>query len=241
MKVILITLLLVGTAFSAVVQQTRGSGPACPIDDPLEIEAGNINTTAITPIFELDVGSYQNGAVATGLTTLYYEYTINLLTLSLTFNAGLSASIKGDEYSATGFIDASPFSANVVPSGPLAGAGSFEGSIAGGVAEGSATVFVNLITGKVTLSKLAITKLVFDSISANIGGLEIDGVAIDFAAWNASIKENFDTEFAAVGADFVERVRTQVINVLLKEYSLADFLDLIGEGSTPAPCDEQKH
>jgi len=238
MKVLLITLLLVGTAFSAVVQQqqTMGEGPACPIADPLEFEAGNINITLL-PVLEIDVGSTQGGGVALGLSTLKYSYTLNLILLTINFNAQVSASVSGGAYAATGVIDATPFSNAVIPSGIFAGAGAYEGAIVGGNAEGSASIFVNLITSKITISRLVLSVVTFDSLSVNLEGFTSNGAVVDFAAWSASIKENFDAEFVTVGADFVEKVRTEVINPLLKEYTLEDFLDLIGENTTPGPCD----
>jgi hypothetical protein len=237
MKVILVTLLLVGAAFAAVVQQnTFGAGPACPIDDPLTVEEGNINVTVTKPILELFVGSYQNGGVANGLSSLYYEYTINLITMGFTVTAGLSADIKGDKYNAEGMVDATPFSDAVVPSGPLSGSGSYYGAIKDGYVAASGTILVNLISNRISLSKLEISEISFTSLEANAGDLTIGDKKIDWVDWNANIKENFDAEWATKGGDFTEIVRKEVVNTYLGQFTLAEFLEMIGETGTPAPC-----
>jgi len=238
MKVLLLTLALVAGSLAAVVldQKTLGSGPACPLDDPLFIEPGDINVTVL-PIFELDVGSTQGGGVAIGLTTVFYEYTINYLTLTVSFSAGVSASIDLDAYDVSGIIDATPFSEKIAPSGPYTGSGTLKGSIGGGFIAGSVTIFVNIFSNKISISKLVIDEFKFDSLTLDLENFKSNDVPYDWAEWNANINENFATEYPEHGAEFFEIVRVDALNPLLAEFTLQDLWDIIGEGSTPAPCD----
>jgi len=62
---LIIRILLLGTACALATNakrtqiKIRAEGPACPIDDPLEIEAGPIDTGKAAPIFEIYEGSVQ--------------------------------------------------------------------------------------------------------------------------------------------------------------------------------------
>jgi len=238
MKVLLVTLLFAGAAFAAVIQgNTLGEGPRCPIADPLTVDAGAINVSITAPIFEIFEGSRHEGGVANGLGNgLYYSYTINVLTLSFDVSATITADIAGEAYNAEGTIDASPFTAAVVPSGPMSGAGAYSGEIVDGKIEATGSILVDLISNKISLWAMEITEISFTKLAAFAGGLVIGDVTIDFEDWNANIKANFDAEWQIHGKDFTDRVRKEVLNTYLGQYTLAEFLEIIGETGTAAPC-----
>jgi len=238
-----VVFLCIGFAYSATVKkETLGEGPNCPIDDPLKVEAGSLNITlgelgGNTLILNIKQGSKHGGAVATGLKGLSYKYKLNLLTLTITFEAviGNEVCIKGDSYTAEGSVDVRPFSKNIFPSGDFNGAGKFDACATNFAIQGSARIFVNLITQKISVSKLELKKFTFDKVSVNLEGFSAAGTTIDWADWSSNFKTRFDTEFAQVGLQFNERVRLAV-NYHLKELTLEDLIDLIGDGDKPEPC-----
>jgi len=230
----------VGAAFVAANPGTMEvvSGPECTLANPLEIVAGNINLT-LTPIVLIAEGSIQLGGVATGLDTLWYSYELSLITLSGSFEAGITGEAcgSGDSYEATGTIDASPFSEAVVPSGPFSGKGSYHGCIRAGYVKGEATIFVNIITNRVSLSRLVISEITFEHIEAELTGFTIAGRETDWAAWNAGVKAAFEAEWPVVGTEFVNIARVAVNENFLWKYTLSEFLELIGgDGSTKGTC-----
>jgi len=237
-----VVLLCIGFAYSGTVKQTLGEGPSCPIDDPLQVEAGNINITlgeldGDTLILHIKKGSKHGGAVATGLSGLSYEYKLNLITLTITAKAKIpnEVCIKGDSYSADGSADVTPFSKSIFPSGDFKGTGKFQACASNFAVEGSARIFVNLITGKISLSKLELKHFSFDKVSVNLEGFTADGTTIDWADWSENFKTRFDSEFAQVGDQFIERVR-KTANFHLKELTLQDLIDIIEGGDKPEPC-----
>jgi len=222
-------------------QGTFGEGPACPIDDPLTIEPGNINVT-LPPFLVIDEGSTQGGGVATGLSTLFYSYTINLLTLRIDFQLSITgtACARGDDYEATGTIDAVPFRPVTIPSGPFQGSGAWEGCVSEFSVRGYAVLLVNLITNRLSIRTLSITTLSFSSLSANASQLVVGGNQIDWVVWNRDIKSNFDEDWSTHRLEITEKARLSA-NQELRKYTLQDFLDLIGEGTSPAPCTKNMH
>jgi hypothetical protein len=237
MRQVLILLSVLGLCLANPVFEPLEEGPACPIADPLDVPAGGINVT-LPPFLVIDEGSVHSGGIATGLSTLYYKYTINLLTLKIDFEVTIdTACISGDQYSATGVIDAAPFRQETIPSGPLTGSGSYQACVADFHIIGDATLLVNLITNRLTIRILNIPTFIFSSLSANIAGLNVGGELINWTQWNANIKQNFDQDLANHRTAIVEKVRLS-INEEMRKYTLAEFLDLIGGGGgEPEPCD----
>jgi len=240
MKVILVLLGLAVAVLGNPVG-TLEEGPACPIADPLIVEPGTIELS-LPPMVVIDEGSWQNGGIATGLSTLYYKYTINILTLRIDFEVTIDrAAISGSEYTATGVIDARPFRQETIPSGPFTGRGSYEAAVTVFRIEGHAILLVNLITNRLTIRVLQVRDFSFATISANIQGLTVAGEQVNWATWNANIKANFEADWATHNLAIVEQVRLSV-NEEMKKYTLAEFLELIGGGGgEPEPCPEEKH
>jgi len=236
----IVFLSLLGLCLASPTNNILEEGPACPIDDPLTVEAGPM-VVALPPLFVMDEGSSQDGGVATGLSTLYYSYTINLLTLKIDFLVTIDrACISGGPYRATGSIDATPFRQETIPSGPFSGTGQYEGCVANFRIEGSATLLVNLINNRLTIRLLSIPVFSFTSLNANIEGLTVAGQQIDWNTWNANIKQNFDNDLNQYRTQIVEKVRLSV-NEEMKKYTLAEFLELIGGGGGGEPCPEKLH
>jgi len=239
MKVLFVTLLCVAAAFGAAVQQgTMAEGPRCPIADPLIVAEGRLNITLTDPVLVIDLGSTHNGGEATGLSTLYYFIEINAITLTAKFEATVSAKIVGKGYTATGSINVAPFSDAVFPSGKfVAGGNAYFGSIEGGHIKGSASLLINVIGNKVSCYSLTLETLTFNKVELNLENFKVGDLDVDFASWNENFKANFDREYALVGKSFIDIVRTKIINTYLARYTLAELIELIGDGNgTSAPC-----
>jgi len=162
--------------------------------------------------------TFPRGGVALGLDTLYYHFTINYILLTVKFDASIErASVSGESYDATGSFDLAPFSSDIFPSGKFVGTGLYAAEIVKLSAEGSATILVNLISNRISLSKLSLTKVEFESLSLDLGTFKSgeDETQVDFKTWSANIKPNWDKEFDSVGDEFVQRVRKEVINPFL--------------------------
>jgi len=239
MRQAIVLLSLLGLCLAGPLNEALEEGPACPIADPLDVEAGPIELN-LPPLVVIAEGSVQDGGIATGLSTLWYKYTINLLTLKIDFEVTIErACISGDRYSATGSIDATPFRQETIPSGPFSGTGSYQACVENFRIVGSATLLVNLISNRLTIRLLTIPTFTFSSLSVNLAGFTAGGELINWATWNANIKQNFDQDLEQFRAQIVEKVRLSA-NEVMKQYTLQEFLDLIGSGNPPEPCDDKR-
>lgn len=170
-----------------------------------------------------------------GLSTFQYEYTINLIQLTAEFTITLTTFDLTSTYTAEGYVDARPLSQSCIPSGNFTGTGPVAITAAGLVVSGSATIFVNLITDRISIRLLSIPNLVFDSLTADLGPeFIIGGAPVDWAQFSSNIKSCVDTEFPANRDDVVEKFRL-AINELIADFTLQDFLDLIGGGDSTCP------
>jgi len=237
MKVIALALLFVaGACAKAAVQSTRAEGPACPPEDPLiRVEAGPLNIS-FHPIAQIDEGGVRSDVNVVGLSTFGYTYEINLIALTATFSIRVANINLRSEYIATGYLDARPFTQSCIPSGNFTGAGTALVTAGGVAAAGSATLFVNLATGTVSIRLLAVDSFSFTSLTVDLGEeYMIDGSPIDWPTFNAGLKACVDTQFAANNAEIVEKIRVGV-NLKISVLTLEEFLELIGGGGD-GECD----
>jgi hypothetical protein len=240
MKVIALALLLVAGACAKVaVKSTRAEGPACPPEDPLDRpEEGPLNIT-FHPIAQIDQGGMRQEVMVTGLSTFGYTYDINLIQLTATFSIRVANIDLSSGYTATGYLDARPFTQACIPSGNFTGSGTALVTAAGVMASGSATLFVNLISDKVSIRLLAVDSFSFTSLTVNLGEeYMIGGSPVDWAAFNAGLKACVDTQFAANNAEVVEKIRVGV-NEKIGVLSLQEFLDLLVGGGGDGGCDNK--
>jgi len=236
MKVIAVVLLLVaGACAKAAVKSTRAEGPACPAEDPLiRLEVGPLNIT-LNPIAQIDQGGERSDVNVVGLSTFGYTYEINLIALTATFQIRVANLNLRSEYVATGYLDARPFSQGCIPSGNFTGAGTALVTASGINAEGSATLFVNLIDNKLSVRLLSVSAFSFTTLTVDLGpDYMIGGETVNWPQFNAGLKACVDSEFAANNAAIVEKIRLTV-NGAIADLTLQDFLDLIGGGDGECP------
>jgi hypothetical protein len=249
-KVLLASVLLVAVALASpagkkgdIISRTfYGFGfhtNACsePTPDPNHIVAGFFNIS-ILPLIELSVGSKHGGMDMAGHSGLVTEVEFNLITLTANVNLQLpSLDIALTLLHMFGSIDVTPFTC--LPSGPFNSPGTEDGTahVKDLQITASATVFVNLITGKVSLSRLTVSVFVFNEVCFNLGpSFTVAENPLDYDDLCANLKARFDVEWADSNKknQLVENVRVAA-NLFLKEYSLQDFIDLI-TGPTNPPC-----
>jgi len=242
MKVLFVTALLVAGAFarSAVQQETiQAEGPRCPIDDPLNSPGpGNLNVT-LDPLAKIDEGSTRGNIIAVGLSTLAYKVDINALLLTASFELSISTvNATADSYSATGYLDARPIREETIPSGNFTGSGAGRVGGTNGKVSGSASLFINIIGNKVTVSRLVLNTVSFDSINIDLGAsFRIGGKAVDWAQLSANLKANFDQDFNANKNAITDKVRLAANNII-SQYTLLELIDLIGDGGgDQEPCE----
>lgn len=175
-------------------------------------------------------------------------------------------------YMVNGYLDARPFSQVCLPSGNFSGSDRVVASAENAELKGAATLFINLISNKLSVRILTVETLTFSAVSVDLGqGYQIAGAPVDWADWTANFKTCFDNEFPANKAEIVEKVRiaaNEVIGVSLtisykishqlsdyqfficllisllnykfkfvQQYTLEEFLDLIGGGGDEEPCE----
>lgn len=238
MKVIALALLLVAGACAKVaVKSTRAEGPACPPEDPLDRpDEGPLNVT-FHPIAQIDMGGVRSDVMVIGLSTFGYTYEINLIALTATFSIRVANIDLTSGYTATGYLDARPFSQSCIPSGNFSGSGTALVTAAGVNAAGSATLFVNLITDKVSIRLLAVDSFSFTSLTVDLGEeYMIGGSPVDWPMFNSGLKACVDSEFAANNAAIVEKIRVGV-NEKIGVLSLEEFLDLLIGGGGDGGCE----
>lgn len=228
MKTIFLALLFVAGAFARAGNQITETGPACPLDDPLISESGFLNIT-LDPILVINAGGSRGELVAVGLTTLNYEYNVNiiLLTADVEINLG-SLKLDVADYNAEGWVDVTPLREETLPSGSFVGTGNAALTASNVNVKFSATLFINLISNKVTVRLLNVENLSFDSVTLDLGaGFLLDGAAVDWATLSANFKDNFAQDWAASEEAIVEKIRTAA-NVVVGQYTLDEILDIIG-------------
>lgn len=241
-SITLVLLLAVGAAIaipSPILKTIRRGVRACDTEDPMVIEPGPIDIT-VDPFLVIDIDSEQFGAIATGLSGLETEVSYNAILQQISFKVTLPyAHIVGDRYKATGSINAAPIRPVTIPSGPFNGDGKFEASVNDFVIEGKANILVNLITNRVNLRSVTVAQLSFSKVFAELGGFNINGAPMDFDAWNAVFKTNFDADFntPAIKNEILEKVKI-FGNEILGQYTLAELLAIILK---PAPTCAPRH
>jgi len=244
MNVLFVTLLLVGTALSATIQNPsiNAEGPKCPIEPSFPLEAGPINITVGPPtdiIISIPIGSgHQDGGIVTGLQDLKYTYNINVIGMTVTFDVKIPGKVcmNGDKYNAAGVSNFEPFSHETLPTGNFVGSGGFQGCATESHIAGSIKLRVNLINQKVSVTQIFIDEITSDAIEANLGQFEVDGKVVDWAEWSAKFKTNFEAEWPTVKTAFLERAKNAA-NVIVEQRTLQEWLDLISEGEDK-PCPE---
>jgi hypothetical protein len=208
----------------------------------LNAPEGALNVT-LHPILEIFQGGSHGPLTVVGLSTLKYVIDINAITLTATFDVTLGSVDLASTYEAEGWIDARPFRQVTLPSGNFTGSGPATLKATNVALKGSATLFINLIGNKVSVRVLNVDTLTFDSLAADLGtGYTIAGGPVDWAAWSATVKDNFRQDFdGALHNEIIEKVRTAA-NVVVGQFTLQELIDLInggGEGGdgcpTPAP------
>lgn len=143
-----------------------------------------------------------------GLSTLHYKVDINAILLTATFDVTIAKVSGTATYKADGYIDARPFSQGTIPSGNFTGSGAGAVSATNVKLHGSASLWVNVIGNKVTITILNLSTISFDSISVDLGSdFIIAGSPVDWAALSAGLKANFDREFAANKQEIQRRIR----------------------------------
>ena len=236
MKTIFVALLLVAVAHARSASKFA-EGPACPIEDPLTRPGGEFNVT-LDPIVVINEGGVRGELNVIGLTSLHYVYDINVITLNVDLELTLgNLDLTMLDVDCSGWIDASPLTSAVFPSGDFVGKGTAKLVASEVSLKLTATLFPNLITNKLSIRLLGVSELVFGSLSVDLGaGFLVDETPVDWAAWSAGIKDAWDTEFAANHDVMVEKARNAANNVI-GNYTLDELLELIeGIGGGEEGC-----
>jgi len=231
MKVLFLTFCLVAGAFarSAVQQDVLAEGPACPIEDPLIRDSVAINVT-VDPIVKLEEGSIITNLNAVGLSTLRYKIDLNALLLTATFEVTIPSVDGSADFTASGYVDARPFSQSTIPSGNLTGGGLGKLRATNVVLKGRASLFINIIGNKVQISNLNLETVSFDTINIDLSStLIIGGSPVDWEQLSSTLKANFDKELADNKNAITEKIRGAA-NGIVGKYTLAELIDLIGGG-----------
>jgi hypothetical protein len=165
------------------------------------------------------------------LATLKYHVTINAILLNATFHVHLGLLDLTTDYDCEGWLDARPFRHETVPSGNFSGFGPARVTATNVILSGSAKLFVNLIGNKVSVRKIIVTELTFDSLTVNLGvDFVIGGSHVDWEEWNENFKGNFREDFDGPHHEgILERIRATA-NVIVGRYTLGELIDLIGDG-----------
>jgi len=228
MKTIFIALLFVAGAFARSAGNTKATGPACPLDDPLISESGVLNIT-LEPILVINDGGVRGELIAVGLTSLNYSYDVNIITLNANVEINLgSIQLTVADYEVEGWVDVSPIREETLPSGSFVGTGKASLNATNVAVKFSAQLFINIIGNKVSVRTLTVQTLSFDSVSLDLGaGYLLDGAPVDWATINANFKANFAQDWATSELAIVEKIRTAA-NVVVGKYTLEELLEIIG-------------
>ncbi|OXA39749.1 hypothetical protein Fcan01_25498 [Folsomia candida] len=210
MQVFPVVLLLVADSLATSIKQKRETGPPCPLPPVYIGTEGPLNIT-YHPILEIHQGGTHRVSTINGLNTFIYEYTINFLTLTAEFTITVGSLSLDTTYTATGYLDARPFSQGCIPSGNFTGNGAAKATIVGLRLVGNATIVVNLMNEFMYIRLLAVSSFSFTSVMAC-----------------------FDSEFAANNAAVVAKMRLAV-NEKLFRVRFQDFLDFLDGGDTTCP------
>jgi len=213
--------------------------PLCsePTPDPNQVPAGTWNLI-LHPILSLDEGSNHGGLDMSGHSGLTTDVQVNIITLTATFDVqlpDLHVLIHG--HKVDGYLDLRPLTC--IPSGNFSGEGTGEyiAHVGGLHVAGSATLFINLISNKVSIRLLSVSTFTFDTLCMDLGpNFTIGGSTPDWTALCANVKPEFDAEWAnaAIRNAVVEKFRVGA-NVIVGQYTLEELIDLISKPDEP-PC-----
>jgi hypothetical protein len=181
-----------------------------PTPDPSIIDVNtSLNLTA-HPIFRLNPGASHQGGASAGHSTAVVEVEIVVITLTATLHVTIETielSLNG--IVCNGYLDFSPFTS--IPSGNFSTTGSdLTLSVAGVVADGSATLFINLITNKVSIREMEVESIDWTTLCTDFGpNFMIGGSPVDWADLCQSFKPAFMAEFnnPALKDALTERLR----------------------------------
>lgn len=166
-----------------------------------------------------------------GLNTYSSYWTIDMITNMFTItldNLSLDAT-----YSATGYLDATPYSQGCIPSGNFTGGDTARITVAGLRVVGQATFFVNLVNDRVSIRRLSVASFSFTDITVDLGAnFQIGWAPVDWPAFNGNLKACMDSEFAANNPAIVEKFRL-AINEKIQHYTSEELSELIGNICPP--------
>ncbi|OXA39825.1 uncharacterized protein LOC118439516 [Folsomia candida] len=214
MQVFAIVLLLVTGSLANSITQTRETGPPCTLPPVYIGTEGPLNIT-YHPILEIHQGGTTGVSTIIGLDTFAYEYTITVIALTVEFTITVDKLSLDTTYTATGYLDARPFSQGCIPSGNFTSGGYGPAPATANIGRlkvfGSLTLNINLIEDYVRIGRLALSFVSFDTVRVDLGRkFRIGGAPVDWPAFSANLKACFDSEFAANKAAVVEKVRLAI-------------------------------
>jgi len=211
----------------------------CPTPDPAELPAGPINITVsdtVIDVVRIEVGSVHAGAVAEGHSSVVAEIGYNALTQVISFKVTIPAiQISAVGVDAWGVINSGPFRPVTIPNGPFEAKGPLFASATDVHIEGTVGILVNLITNRVSCRFVTVATFTFGEVTVRDLDFTSSGQKVDWAAWNAVFKANFNADWAAGRTEIQNRIRVPV-NLELQKYTLAELLNLILP-KPPTPCE----
>ncbi|CAL8114749.1 unnamed protein product [Orchesella dallaii] len=223
----LVTLLCVTIGFTQVVSDTEGYGPACPVDDPLISFRPQLFNVTLDPVLEINEGSVYGNLMVLGLSTYGYNFYLDTNLFNLDFNITVDELSAMSSYNASGYLDLRPLSEETVPHGNFTGNGFAHFRLNDVVVTGNGLMFIDIIRNQATFQMLNISSIDFTSIAVDLGEtFVIDGKVIDWIAWSANFKSNFDYDFE-VNKSSVNELFYLGLNTILKQYTLVDMLEFI--------------
>ncbi|CAL8114751.1 unnamed protein product [Orchesella dallaii] len=162
-----------------------------------------------------------------GLSTYGYNFYLDTNLFNLDFNITVDELSAMSSYNASGYLDLRPLSEETVPHGNFTGNGFAHFRLNDVVVTGNGLMFIDIIRNQATFQMLNISSIDFTSIAVDLGEtFVIDGKVIDWIAWSANFKSNFDYDFE-VNKSSVNELFYLGLNTILKQYTLVDMLEFI--------------
>jgi hypothetical protein len=215
-----------GADGAAVQNEILAEGPACPIPNPIEVAGPIPINITLDPLVAFKEGSEVTNLAVRDADTLKYTYNIVILPPGANIDLTLTKASGSGDFVVSGYLDATPFRQETIPSGDIEGKGNAKISIEGLHVKGKANLRIKL-NGKVEVTTVTIDILKFDAISVDFGTeMTIGGKVIDWATLSANLKANFDKDFADHGTEIVNKIKG-VVNGILGEFTLQELLDII--------------
>lgn len=158
---------------------------------------------------------YFSNLIAEGLSGLKFEVDVQEILLTARFDVNLTGYFTGNStVKVAGYLDARPLREITLPSGNVTGGGLAKISGRNARIQGSATLFINVITNKVGIFSLNLNVVTFEELMIDLGqGILVNGKAVDWAEINKDLKKNFDEDFKNNKNPIEEKLRVSANNI----------------------------